>query len=1159
MKTSPKLLALAGSWLRLTLWVLLGLTAPTNRGSTLDDFNGATKTGWADFTFQAGFGIPIQTNGQFRFEQPPAGQAIFSASQKDSQTFELKEGRTIEFRIDVIQGGGKDSFAILAFIPTENSPGTLSGYGFAKSTTDLLITKGINKYFAAVSGTPADLKQDNVRLILNLTARHGSVFITAKALDLDDNLKVLWQQTVEDSPAADVLVSGTDTPAAPFLTKGYFSLYLYQDFDKNAPENPYRVVYDHAETFVTDNVVLDDFNGPTKTDWSDFTFVPGFGLPTQTNGQFRFEQPPAGQSLFSASQKKSRVFDLTEGNRVQFDVDVIQGGEKDSFAILAFIPTENSAGTLSGYGLAKSTTDLLITKGINKYFVAETGAAAALKQNHITLSLTLSVRNGAVEINARVLDQDDGNKVIYERTVIDTTAADVLVSGTDDPKAPFITGGYFTLYLYQDFDKNAPESPYRALFDNAVAGAPPAAANVAPIISEVLPTQTASFLPSSTRISFKVADDKLLDTATISVLLNGTRITATNGLTLAGTGLTRIASVGGLAENKNYVAHLIALDAEGAGVTNVLSFDTFLPTDLAVEIEDYNFGGGQFIDHPVPTAEGSTVADAYNDLTGTQDIDFNDTRTSPRAADAPYRTQDPIRMQRSLDSRRAQYVTAGGAENVNGVYDYDVGDLATGEWMNYTRTFAPGSYEVYLREAIANLAQGESVLELVTGDRTKTNQTVRLLGSFLGVRTGFEYRNFPLTDGGGQNKVIVRLTGLTTLRLRHVTADTSDSSRYLNYLLFVPVADPGLQRASVTSLSPAPDSTTETVAPKITVTLQNHETTVVPASMKLTLNGHPTIPQVTPTADGFLLELLLSPLPAAGALNAVHLTFADNLGVSQSNDWNFTITYASLDPASRNAGTGKTPGLNVRVVQAPIEGGLLENSLQRAESQLAANSTIPKAYETSVVATVINYSQNGPDASDGYFDGDSQIPGASTELGNENYAMEVRAFLRLPAGITRFGVRCDDGYKLASASTLDANTIPLAFHNGGPADETVDVVVPVAGLYPFRLVWYERSGGAFVEWFTVNPVSGDRTLVNASGGIAAFLEITAPAITLQSTAQVGVAFTPEGGAMIDPATKTITVAQSGETRLYRLSGAVGLQLLTVKINGNQVVITYKQN
>ena len=787
-----------GGWLQLALLSLLVSLRPIARANPLDDFNSATKTGWTDFSFVPGFGVPVQSNGQFRFEQPPAGQAIFSASQKVSQIFALNEGRTVEFRVDVIQGGGKDSFAILAFIPTGNSPGTLSGYGFAKSTTDILITKGINKYFAAVSGLEADLKQDHIRLILNLTVRHGSVLITGRALDLDDNLKVLWQRTVVDSPDADVLAAGTDDPKAPFITNGYFTLYLYQDYDKNALENPYRAVYDNAETFVTDNVVLDDFNAATKTDWTDFTFVPGFGLPTQTNGQFRFEQPPSGQAIFSASQKKSRVFELIEGGRVQFDVDVIQGGDKDSFAILAFIPTANSAGTLSGYGLAKSTTDLLITKGINKYFVTETGAAAALKKNQITLSLSLSARNGSVEINARVLDKEDGNRVIYDRTVIDTPAADVLVAGTDSPKAPFITGGYFTLYLYQDFDKNAPENPYRAIYDNAIAGAPPVAANVAPIISEVSPTQTASFLPASTQISFKVSDDKALDTAIIVVLLNGIQVTATNGLTLAGTGTTRTATLGGLEANKNYTAQLVAIDSEGAGVTNAVYFDTFLATDVALEIEDYNFGGGQFIDHPVPTPEGTTAPNAYNDQVGTQDVDMNDTRTSPRAADAPYRTMDPVRMQRSLDSRRTQYASAGGPDNANGVYDYDVGDLATGEWLNYTRTFAPGSYEIYLREAIANLAQGESVLEQVTGDRSQPNQTVRLLGSFLGLRTGFEYRNFPLTDGSGQNKVTLRLTGVTTLRLRHVTADTSDASRFLNYLILVPVTDPGLQRASVT-------------------------------------------------------------------------------------------------------------------------------------------------------------------------------------------------------------------------------------------------------------------------------------------------------------------------------------------------------------------------
>jgi hypothetical protein len=207
--------------------------------------------------------------------------------------------------------------------------------------------------------------------------------------------------------------------------------------------------------------VLDNFNDNTKTGWTDFTFVPGFGLPTEVGGQFQFQQTvsPSGGSIFSASQKTSRVFNLAEGERVSYSVDVVQGGAKDSFAILAFIPTANSPGTLGGYGLAKSTTDILITKGINKYFVAEDGPAANLKQNNITLNLNLTVRGGSVFIHARVLDKDANNAVIWEKTVVDSAAADVLVAGKDDPAAPYITAGYSTKALRKAHIKPSMTTP----------------------------------------------------------------------------------------------------------------------------------------------------------------------------------------------------------------------------------------------------------------------------------------------------------------------------------------------------------------------------------------------------------------------------------------------------------------------------------------------------------------------------------------------------------------------------------------------------------------------------------------------------------------------------------------------------------------------------
>jgi len=1134
----------------------LSLSLLVLRAKVLDDFDDNAKTGWTDFTFTPGFGLPSESGGRFRFTQPPAGQAIFSASQKTSERFELKEGRSIEFRVDVVQGGAKDSFAVLAFIPTANSPGTLGGYGLAKSTTDILISKGINKYFVADSGTAANLKQENITLVLNLTARNGSVVVAAKVLDKDAANAVIWEKTVVDSAAADVLVAGKDDPAAPYITAGYFTLYLYQDFDKAAPESPYQAVYDNAEVFVTDETVLDDFNDNTKTGWTDFTFTPGFGLPSETGGQFQFTQPAAGQAIFSASQKTSRVFTLAEGERISFSADVVQGGAKDSFAVLAFIPTANSPGTLGGYGLAKSTTDILITKGINKYFVADSGTAANLKQENITLNLNLTVRGGAVTINARVLDKDANNAVIWEKTVVDTAAADVLVAGKDDPAAPYITGGYFTLYLYQDFDRAAPETPYRAFYDNAVAAAPPVVANVAPILTDFTPAKFASFLPASTVVSFKASDDAALTDDGVALVLNGARYTKASGLTLGGTGNSRTASFSKLEANKNYTAVLEVTDAGGLTTRERIDFDTFTPGVLVIESEDYNFGGA-FIDNPVPIAEGGgPQADAYANQVGIQGIDLNDTRTSPRSQDAPWRNQDAVRMERTLDVVRSKYTAAGGTAAE--VYDYAIGDIDAGEWLNYTRTIPQGTYEIHLRQALINMDAGESVLEQVTSDPSQPNQTVKTLGSFLGTLTGFNFRNTPLTDGSGKTTT-VRFDGVTTLRLRQVTPDTESKQRRQNYLALVKVADTGLLRAAVTALTPANNSVADTVVPKVEAVIQNRDTRVAPSSVKLLLNGTAVAAAVSPDAAGARVSFTMGQLPPSGVVQVARLVYADSDGVAMTNEWSFAFRYLSLDRAARMGAPGAQRGIQVKVVQAPVDAGLLENSLARAEAQLAGGSTIPRAYETNVVAPVINFSQDGfAGGFAGSIEGDEGIPGQTEEGGTDNWAMAAVTYLDLPAGVVRFGVQSDDGYKLASGATLDASTPALSFLNG-VANDTFDVVVPEAGVYGFRLVWYERGGGAYVEWFTVDPSTGKRTLVNADGGIRAYTSAQAPVASVQllGSATLDGAYSAVAGATVDTVSKTLSLTRPADTRFFRISGPAGFAIAGIRLAGEQVVITYR--
>src|SRR5207247_10693762 len=123
-------------------------------------------------------------------------------------------GVRLRFRVDLVAVGDKASFAILAFIPSSSTVSSLGGYGLAKSTTDILITKGIGKYFYNENPTPP-IKNSNVTLVLSMEGRGTNVIIIGKVLDKDNSDAVLFEQRFVDTPGAEVLSDGTDSPAAP--------------------------------------------------------------------------------------------------------------------------------------------------------------------------------------------------------------------------------------------------------------------------------------------------------------------------------------------------------------------------------------------------------------------------------------------------------------------------------------------------------------------------------------------------------------------------------------------------------------------------------------------------------------------------------------------------------------------------------------------------------------------------------------------------------------------------------------------------------------------------------------------------------------------------------------------------------------------------------
>jgi len=1147
------------------------------QGRVLDDFNDGVKTSWEDFTFIPDFGIPAEGSGQFKFYQTPSpvGQPIFSGSVKTSETFDLQDGRTIEFRIDMVDGYGQDSFAVLGFIPTANDPKSLAGYAIAKSSTDVLITKGIGKYFYNENPTPA-IKNTNVTLVLTLTGEGANVVIRGRILDKDNANAVLFDQTFVDTPAEDVLSDGDDkNPSTPYLATGRFVLFLYQDY--LAGTDHYEVTLDNAQVFELKRTVIDDFNDGVKTSWEDFTFIPDFGIPAEGNGQFKFYQTPSpvGQPIFSGSVKTSETFDLQDGRTIELRIDMIDGYGQDSFAVLGFIPTANDPKSLAGYAIAKSSTDVLITKGIGKYFYNE-NPTPAIKNTNVTLVLTLTGEGPNVVIQGRVLDKDNANAVLFDQTFVDTPAEDVLSDGDDkNPSTPYLATGRFVLFLYQDY--LAGTDHYEVTLDNAVVWAPPSDASKAPEISNVQPANYANFLPATTTISFQVTDDKPLADDGISVTLNGTVYTRANGLAVTGTGSMRQVALGGLAAGQNYIARLAATDSDSQTAAITRYFDTFTDDSIVIEAEDFNYAewgpspldpyvweliGGRFYDHPVPTPEylfGPWVENAYGGHQGLEGIDFHDTRATPDAGDPEdyvYRPLDPVVTLHSVDLVRKKFSDAGGV--AASVFDYDVSEVRAGEWLNYTRTFAPGSYHVYLRQSVVNMTTTEAILEKVAGDVSGTNQTAQVLGSFLGEKTGYVYRNFPLTDGLGLNRIVVKLFGQETLRLRQVTPDGDPMFIGQNYLVLVPAQDPGVQRASVASLAPAPNSTAEGLNPVIAAVIQNRDTSVRADSIVLELNHAQVAPTIQTNADGAAVTYAISPLPPSGQVNTARLVFADSDGVFQTNEWSFTLLYLSLDPATRKIGTGRDPGFRVRVVQA-LAPSDLDSSIARAELQLSSGSPFAEFCDTNVIAPLINFSQTDGTAN-GSFASDVLVPGLEPEVnGTDDIAMEIFAYLELSPGTYRFGVHSDDGYKIASgAEPLGSTTPPLKFRNG-TANETFDFIVSEAGHYPFRMIWYERGGSAHVEWFFVDPGSGQRRLINdltQAGGIRAFTRIEL-ALRLQSAAAVGGPYADDPAATVSPGLGTITLPVPTAPRFYRLIGPASTRIDSIRVDGSALTLTYR--
>ena len=330
-----------------------------------------------------------------------------------------------------------------------------------------------------------------------------------------------------------------------------------------------------------------------------------------------------------------------------------------------------------------------------------------------------------------------------------------------------------------------------------------------PHILSLEPLNRTAYHPAEKGIEFRVSTlgASPVTGGQVRLILNGRDISAQSTMTPEGSDLMVRSAT--LEPNTVYDARIEVTEANGTVALTEWTFDTFSEEFLAsdevkiIEAEDYNFDRGKFLEDPSPSGfrpSGSSVnADkGYLDREGEPEVDFFDYDTSAGPEElAIYRSFDPVATQAGDSETGSAEQFSGPDPVVNDTIraqysalelpEFQVTNIEGGEWLNYTRTFAEGDYQVYLRAA----ARASVSIELsrVTSDPAKLDQTTKPLGHFHVPNMGMEvnYRFVPLLNASGQ-KATLSLSGKQTLRLTIGTERENriNQTTVLNYLAFVP-------------------------------------------------------------------------------------------------------------------------------------------------------------------------------------------------------------------------------------------------------------------------------------------------------------------------------------------------------------------------------------
>jgi len=287
------------------------------------------------------------------------------------------------------------------------------------------------------------------------------------------------------------------------------------------------------------------------------------------------------------------------------------------------------------------------------------------------------------------------------------------------------------------------------------------------VIGSISPASSGVFIDPSNGLTFTAGSTVTnIPTNGVQVIVNG--IDVSSQLQFIGSPTNWTVSFSGLLPNQIYAVTINITDAGGFFTTaSVNNFDTFSQDNFIFEAEDFDFGGGRFIENPVPTSIPAT--NSYF-LEATPAVSGVDLTTDVSDSEA-YR-YDVCGTQVTGDVLRRRYVNAGLA-------DYNVGWWHAGAWLNYTRIIPTNNYYIYGRMAGGNGAYNVTN-SLVIGGAGTPAQAPRLLGTFSATGTGWQsWQWVPLINTNGQLAVIP-LGGVETFKM------TSAGSVNANFYMLVP-------------------------------------------------------------------------------------------------------------------------------------------------------------------------------------------------------------------------------------------------------------------------------------------------------------------------------------------------------------------------------------